>query len=229
MTLGLHHVLHIHHEGVLHIHHGGVLHIQVGLVPPIIRAMAVLHIRVKVAPHIEAVHLVATEIAMDTEIIHHHRQAEISAIITITHPLCVQVVVVAMGHHILGVVWILHQLITMIDMDPLHHHIAMTGVPHPHLMDILLIIILLLLKEGAVDIMVVVVMVVTEVGLLPLHHITIPSGGTEHLETIFANFVVKLYYYACVLMLAFCLAHLLGLIQYLLYANANANYHYALY
>ena len=186
----------LHHEAVLHIHHEGVLHIQVGLVPLIIRAMAVLHIRVKVVPHIVAVHPVATETTMGIGIIHH--QAEISAIITITHLLCVQVAAVT-GHHILGVVWILHQVITMTDMDPLHPHIAMIGVPHLHLMDIILP--LLLLKEVVVDIMVVVVMVVTvvvmvvtEVALLPLllHHITIPRGGTEHLKTIFANFVVKL-------------------------------------
>ena len=152
------------------------------------------HIRVEVSQHTGAVDLVATETVTDTEIIHHRRVE----VLVITIHQCVRVEVT--GRHLLGA-WNLHQLTTMTDMHPRHHHTAMTGSHHPHLMDMHL-----LPKEGeeVADIMtmgmvvmevgvVTEVEVVTEVGvLLHLHHIIIPRGGTEQLrDSFFANFVVN--------------------------------------
>lgn len=165
-----------HHEVV-------VLHIKAGVVPPIIRAMVVLHIRVGVALHIGAVlhigaaDLVATETVMGTEIVYYR----IEILVIMVHQ-CVQVEVMGY-HHILGVVWILHQVITMTGMGPHHHHIAMIEAHHTHTH------ILPLLLEEVVDIMVVDMVITGAALFLLLHHTITPKGGTE---TFFANFVVTL-------------------------------------
>lgn len=181
MIPDLHHEADLHHVVVPHrVAPPGVVALPGVAVLPIIN----LHIRVEVSQHTGAVGLVATETVTDTEIIHHHLRAEI---LVITIHRCVQVEVT--GRHIQGA-WNPRQLTTMTDMQqhPLHRHTAMTGAHHPHLMDMHL---LPKEGEGVVDIMAVGMAVmeveaVTEVGLLlHLHHIIIPKGGTEQLETVF--------------------------------------------
>ena len=180
-----------HHHGADLLHHEVVPHTSTEVALPIIS----LHIRVGLTQHTGAVDLVVTETVMDTEICHHRLEILVGILVIMIHQ-CVPVEVT--GHHHLGA-WNPHQLTTMTDMHPNHHHTATTGAHHPRLMDMHL---LPKEEEGAVDIMVVdmavmevdmavmevdmAVMeleVVTEVAhLLHPHHIIILRGGTEQLN-----------------------------------------------